>query len=306
MPLMKRFGLLVCIKRYICQICVFLLVLFWSRFVPSTSTITPFLPTQAATEELQKLQQEMGLHAGVASPSLPAGQVLVSFTWSYFWLGSIWFFSNVLLAGGLVHEQLSAGAFIPGHASHPIEKLPERDLRLLRTREDIVPPEAPETPKGTSQYVPPQSGIMNTYPEASPGSTVPDHVEGTPNPKEAMDPPPPPVPKTVVPPKASTKYDKYKDGSYWKILSCMIYVLKFSVMIVNAFWVVYDLALATFLNVDQFFDLRMKRYFDPSNSECSKEALEMYRDPKKRNKVAESSNDIQLMDLSHINVAVYP
>ena len=33
---------------------------------------------------------------------------------------------------------------------------------------------------------------------------------------------------------------------------------------------------------DSSVDPRMKRYFDASNPECSKEALEMYKDPKKR------------------------
>lgn len=39
---------------------------------------------------------------------------------------------------------------------------------------------------------------------------------------------------------------------------------------------------------DLFVEPRMKRYFDANNPDCSKEALEMYKDPKKRTMVAHS------------------
>lgn len=76
-----------------------------------------------------------------------------------------------------------------------------------------------------------QDGVEPTQQDEvqSPATTVP----GEPSPRTGMPPPPPPTSrssKRSSPPKRSDskasnpKYDKYKDGSYWKILGLYKYI----------------------------------------------------------------------------------
>ena len=143
--------------------------------------------------------------------------------------------------GHLVHEAKAAGEFIPGHGKMAVAKPGEKDLGLLRHRSEV-----------TVDQPPLEGDIPPTQPDpASPCETVPgniDHAEPTPmavteESKERADMQPPAIPekkkkKAREPPHSpalssgsksaarssnSAVYDKYKDGSYWKILSCVVF-----------------------------------------------------------------------------------
>ena len=145
-----------------------------------------------------------------------------------------------------VHEAKEAGKFMPGHGQYPVSKLSEDQLRLLRTRsmEDVLPSPAAETPRSLPQTeveespAPAAAGSKDTSGEkggdgqvvetpvrsSTPGNEVdktnkspapvvtPGHPNesGKPHGRDG---------KSAVR-KNSSSYDKYKDGSYWKILGC--------------------------------------------------------------------------------------
>ena len=127
---------------------------------------------------------------------------------------------------GPVHESLQAGNFMPGNGNFSIGKIGEKDLKLLRTRSELV--ERENKPGGTVNDV-----AGDTLRDESPATTVPGHPCN-----KSMPPPPPPPPVSTrsSPPspvsslrsmgtssdaksKKSSTYDKYKDGSYWKRLN---------------------------------------------------------------------------------------
>ena len=126
--------------------------------------------------------------------------------------------------------------------------IPEKDLRLLRTRSDLTLPYPPaqltqevvETrgagsgpaseAGGNQKPLPPPEGPAQTETMGSGGKT--GEVLG---PAKAAPPPPPepptpssrsspPSPTHSVVSRGSSKYDKHKDGSYWKILACIIQI----------------------------------------------------------------------------------
>ena len=155
-----------------------------------------------------------------------------------------WTFAKCCLpVGHVVHEEQSAGSFVAGHAKHPVATLPEDDLKLLRSRSEMesphTPREVPATPSakpgdrdGQNQVEPTQQDEVQ-----SPATTVagePSPKTGTgmpaPEPPTGMPPPQPPTSssskraQSEPQPKSSKPkiYDKYKDGSYWKILGLFI------------------------------------------------------------------------------------
>lgn len=124
---------------------------------------------------------------------------------------------------------------MPGNGKFPIEKLHEKELGLIETRPEA---EAPAPAAARRDVATPRDGeesgkkkgghIAETQldetqehePErptpTSPAPTIP----GTPvvPPSPALS-----VPSTTKPSRSSAKYDKYKDGSYWKILVHIYY-----------------------------------------------------------------------------------
>lgn len=136
--------------------------------------------------------------------------------------------------GTVVREGLRAGEFMPGSGQYPVEKLPEQDLRLLKSQTELEPtlmlgsPAAPrpeanmESPNAAVGT--PQSGReSSTSVHPSPGNhsiaRSPQEISSanaSPNPSgiAGHD-----RGKTAVR-KNDSKYDKYKDGSYWKSLDC--------------------------------------------------------------------------------------
>lgn len=141
---------------------------------------------------------------------------------------------------GPVHESLQAGRFMPGNGNFPIGKIGEKDLKLLRTRSELLEPE--NKPGDTRKPSGPvNEEVGDTLRDESPATTVPGHPAGD----KSMPPPPPAMSTRSSPPspvsslrsmgtsssdvksKNSTKYDKYKDGSYWKRLNSTKNILCF-------------------------------------------------------------------------------
>ena len=144
-----------------------------------------------------------------------------------------------------VHEAQAAGEFLPGHGQCAVATIPEKDLRLLRTRSDLT-----ETPAPPTQEVPPTQ-VEETQEILEPpvGTTGREMVgsgeETGEAPKKTPLVPVPPTPSTrSTPPspapslasRGSSKYDKYKDGSYWKILA---YILQ---MFVETVWLYFQVS----------------------------------------------------------------
>ena len=128
-------------------------------------------------------------------------------------------------AGHHVHEEQTAGKFMPGSAQCPIKNLPEKDLKLLDTRSDadgelpptLADPPAPETPVAPVAPVPP---VVERPVVEQPAAEVAAVAE---LPRVPSPPPSPSVSSMVSKTstsksKSSSKYAKYHDGSYWKIL----------------------------------------------------------------------------------------
>ena len=133
-----------------------------------------------------------------------------------------------------VHEEKVAGQFMPGSAQCPIEKLPERDLKLLGTRTNddeasieektlVYPPDEIPAPK-VSVVVPPVAPKPSVEKPAVEVAAVAE------KPRARV--PSPPSPGTIsMASKATSKsnasskdtYAKYKDGSYWKILVLIVF-----------------------------------------------------------------------------------
>ena len=134
-------------------------------------------------------------------------------------------------AGQAVHEEVRAGDFMPGSGKFPVEKLPERELKLLKTRSELEDPK-PDTVEETPAT--PVARITEAAPTGTKGNgarepslqTLQYARENTPGSTRSS--PPSPVPSMVssktiqsnASSKKSSAYDKYKDGSYWKMLDC--------------------------------------------------------------------------------------
>lgn len=147
-----------------------------------------------------------------------------------------------------MHEAVNMGPFLPGQGKFPVEKIPEKEFKLLRTRSELPEPPPPEQIEETqleqTQEVPSPANVA----PSTPGTTVPGPspnakaipVEVSPSQSPMA---PPPVPESrkskkdkkekkdrdrdssPAPSSCSSRasekpavYAKYKDGSYWKFL----------------------------------------------------------------------------------------
>ena len=145
----------------------------------------------------------------------------------------------------LVHEAKEAGEFMPGSGQYAVKNLSEDQLRLLRTRSLQIEVPPPNSSQGAAVggTVPPTQTLVETQPgevgnkQVEPQSSKsarppPEKVPVDKSPMEVVPPssPAPSVAPTVPyisgdsgksdPSKNKSKYDKYKDGSYWKNLGC--------------------------------------------------------------------------------------
>lgn len=219
------------------------------------------LSVEAATEQLQAMQQELGLSGGVVEESPPAEglqliyskspyiSVLVAKWFLYIFILPFCFISEATLTKigqNVVREAREAGEFMPGNGQYEVKNLSEDQLRLLRTRSlqtEVLPPNSSqgaavggtvphtalmETQPAEVETVEPQSSKPGkTPPEKKPVDKGPMEVASlknvapsSPAPSVAPTIPEPEVPGKTDPTKNKSKYDKYKDGSYWKNLGC--------------------------------------------------------------------------------------
>lgn len=116
---------------------------------------------------------------------------------------------HVLFAGDL--EAVRAGDFVPGRGRYPVDKLPEKDVRLLRSRTDLhdepsvihTPTECFEDGKPPE----PASAVVRDSSEVAVVAAAKASASAKAKPAVLK----PEVGKPDVDKKA-----KYKDGSYWR------------------------------------------------------------------------------------------
>lgn len=149
----------------------------------------------------------------------------------------------------MVREERKAGEFMPGSGQYEVKNLSEDQLRLLRTRSLQIEVPPPNSSQGAAvgATVPQTQTLTETQPaevetkrvepqSSKPGKTPPEKEFVDKGPMEVASSlrnvaPSSPVPSSVAPTipeapgkvdpsKNKSKYDKYKDGSYWKNLGC--------------------------------------------------------------------------------------
>ena len=142
---------------------------------------------------------------------------------------------------------------MPGNGKFPIKKMNETELCLIEPRPEAEVPAAahrhvaiPGDGKGSGKKKDDTPPNILANPHGQVADTQLDETQET----EVLDPtsPAPTIPGTPVPPspaaslstttkapRSSAKYDKYKDGSYWKILVQQYLVFKLGFIYLQVF-----------------------------------------------------------------------